>query len=163
MRDIIVTEYGIAAVRGKPDKEVIAAILNIADSRFQNELLAKAKAAKKIPADYEIPAEYRNNTPENIAAQLKPYQEKGYFQPYPFGTDLTPDDIALGGSLKALKNLGNGYPLKLAYGLIAEMFQPIPEGAIRHLERMKLMQPASFMERIYQKMVVFALRNHGRL
>jgi acyl-CoA hydrolase len=163
MRDIIVTEYGIADVRGKPDKDVIAAILNIADSRFQDKLLAQAKAAKKIPDDYQIPAEYRNNTPEKIAAQLKPYQKQGYFQPYPFGTDLNQDDIALGGSLKALKNLGNGYPLKLACGLIAEMFRPIPEGAIRHLERMKLMQPASFMEKIYRKMVVFALRTHGCL
>ena len=40
LRDIVVTEYGIANLRSKSDKEIIAALLNTADSRFQAELLA---------------------------------------------------------------------------------------------------------------------------
>src|ERR1700743_3582371 len=35
LRDIFVTEYGIADVRGKSDGDVIAAMLAIADTRFQ--------------------------------------------------------------------------------------------------------------------------------
>jgi acyl-CoA hydrolase len=77
LRDIIVTEYGIADVRGKSDKDTIAAILNITDSRFQEALLQQAKKAGKIPKDYQIPEEYRNNTPQKLAALIKPYQEKG--------------------------------------------------------------------------------------
>ena len=163
LRDIIVTEYGIADVRGKPDQEVIAAMINVADSRFQKELLDQAKKAKKIPMDYEIPEEYLHNTPDKIARLLKPYQEQGYFQPFPFGTDLTPDDVALGGSLKAMKGLAAGYPLKLVKGLVHELIRPIPKSARRHIERMKLTEPASVKERIMRKMVIFALRNNNRL
>ncbi|PKL16845.1 MAG: hypothetical protein CVV49_14055 [Spirochaetae bacterium HGW-Spirochaetae-5] len=163
MRDIIVTEYGIADVRGKPDMEVIAAMINVADSRFQKQLLDQAKKAKKIPMDYEIPEEYRHNTPDKIVKLLKPYQDQGYFQPFPFGTDLLPDDIALGGSLKAMKGLAAGYPLKLVKGLLLELIRPIPKSAQRHIERMKLTEPASIKERIMRKMIIFALRNNNRL
>ena len=39
---------------------------NIADSRFQDALLAEAKRANKIDAGYRIPEEYRRNTPERL-------------------------------------------------------------------------------------------------
>jgi hypothetical protein len=48
LRDVVVTEYGIGDLRGKSDRDVIVAMLSIADSRFQNELLASAKKAGKI-------------------------------------------------------------------------------------------------------------------
>ncbi len=48
LRDIIVTEYGVADIRGKTDRDVIAAMLAITDSRFQDELLRQAKDAGKI-------------------------------------------------------------------------------------------------------------------
>lgn len=162
-RDIIVTEYGIAFVRGKPDQEVIMEMLKVADSRFQQELMKKAKKAGKLAKDYEIPAEYRNNYPEKIIKLLKPYQDQGYFKLFPFGTDFTDDDIALGGSLRAMKALSSGTPLKLATGLLSEFFKPIPQSAQRHIKRMKLDKPASLKEKIYRKMVVFALRNNNRL
>jgi acyl-CoA hydrolase len=163
LRDIIVTEYGIADVRGKPDEEIIMEMLNVADSRFQKELLAQAKKAKKIRDDYEIPEQFRNNYPEKILKLLKPYQDEGYFQPFPFGTDLLPDDIALGGSLKVMKALAGGYPLKLAGGLLFELIRPIPKSAARHIERMKLDKPSSIKEKLLRKMVIFALRNNKRL
>ncbi|HEU5399060.1 MAG TPA: acetyl-CoA hydrolase/transferase C-terminal domain-containing protein, partial [Gammaproteobacteria bacterium] len=48
LRDIVVTEYGIADLRGRSDREVIAAMLNVADSRFQEKLLSEAKRARKL-------------------------------------------------------------------------------------------------------------------
>ena len=56
LRDVFVTEYGVADVRGKSDAEVIAAMLSVADSRFQGELAKVAKDAGKLPKDFEIPA-----------------------------------------------------------------------------------------------------------
>ena len=56
LRDIVVTEYGIADLRGKTDRDVIAAMLAIADSRFQDELLRQAKDAGKIERGFELPA-----------------------------------------------------------------------------------------------------------
>ncbi len=44
-RDIFVTEYGIAATRGKTDMQVIDAMLQITDSAFQPALLAQAQTS----------------------------------------------------------------------------------------------------------------------
>ena len=66
LRDIAITEYGIADLRGRTDGECVAAMINIADSRFQEPLLAEAKRANKIDAAYRIPEEYRRNTPERL-------------------------------------------------------------------------------------------------
>ncbi len=162
-RDIIVTEYGIADIRDMPESEVIKRMLNITDSRFQIQLLKKAKKAGKLEPDYQIPGEYRNNYPEKISALLKPYQDQGYFKLFPFGTDLTDDDVALGSSLKVMKALGEASKFKLAAGLLSEFFRPAPASAARHLKRMKLDKPGSFKERIYRKMILFALRNNGKI
>src|SRR6202023_2477250 len=43
LRDVIVTEYGVADIRGKSDADVIAAMLAVTDSRFQDELARQAK------------------------------------------------------------------------------------------------------------------------
>ena len=48
LRDVFVTEYGVADVRGKSDEDVIALMLAIADSRFQDELARQAKDAGKL-------------------------------------------------------------------------------------------------------------------
>ncbi len=157
LRDIIVTEYGIADVRGKSDKEVIAEMINIADSRFQNELLSQAKKAGKIPMDYQIPEEYRNNTPEKVETILKPFRNEGHLKAFPFGTDLTEEDIELGGSLKALKAVSGEAPLELVKGIIQEFARPVPKSAMHHLKRMELDTPKSLKEKVTQKMVLFAL------
>ncbi|PKL16567.1 MAG: hypothetical protein CVV49_15640 [Spirochaetae bacterium HGW-Spirochaetae-5] len=162
-RDIIVTEYGIADIRDMIESEVIKRMLNIADSRFQQQLMEEAKKAGKLQPDYRIPEEYRNNYPEKITKLLKPYQDKGYFKAFPFGTDLTDDDIELGSSLKAMKVLGESSKIKMIAGLIGEFVKPVPVSAERHLKRMKLDKPESFKEKIYRKMILFALRNNGKI
>jgi acyl-CoA hydrolase len=111
MRDIVVTEYGIADMRGKTNAEVVAALLNIADSRFQPELLEKAKTAGKIAANYEIPAAHRNNTPERIKAALGGLRRDGTLPAYPFGTDFTPAEQRL---IPALELLGKSVASKSA-------------------------------------------------
>src|SRR5262249_54981394 len=77
LRDIIVTEYGIADLRGKSDHEVIAAMLAVADSRFQGELMRQAKDAGKLAREFELPRSARENVPERISRTLKPYRERG--------------------------------------------------------------------------------------
>jgi len=161
LRDIIVTEYGIAYLRGKPEKEVIAEIINIADSRFQEQLLTQAKKAGKIPMDYEIPEECRHNTPEKLKALLAPYQAQGYFPRFPFGTDFTEDDADLVGALTGFQGFASGYPGKMIMALLRELFRPIPEAAHHHLQRMELFKPSSVKERLFRKIVVLALRHSG--
>ena len=163
LRDIIVTEYGIADLKGRPDKEVIASMINIADSRFQQKLLKQVKKAGKLPESYTIPEEYRNNYPSKIEALVKPYQARGVFQYFPFGTDLTPEEFDLGASLKMLKLLKETMPLKAAAKLVAELFRPVPGKAGPYLKRMKLDQPAGIAERFMRKTVICALKHGSRI
>ena len=86
---MIITEYGIADIRGKSDREVIAAMLAITDSRFQDELLRQAKDAGKIEREFALPKSARDNTPDAIVRALKPAADAGLLPTFPFGTDFT--------------------------------------------------------------------------
>ncbi len=148
LRDIFVTEYGIADLRGKTDAECIAAMLAITDSRFQAELLHRAKTAGKIARSYEIPAAFRDNTPERIARVLGPAQQRGLLPPFPFGTDFTPVEQRLLPALQRLKT-ASASPLALAQlgrqGLRAERTPEIEAC----LERMGLAKPSGLRQRLY--------------
>lgn len=159
LRDIVVTEYGIADLRGKPDKEVIMEMIKIADSRFQPRLLRQAQKAKKIPADWKIPEEYRHNTPEKISEMLHPFQSQGYFKRFPFGTDLTENEVILGSALKAFRALQTGSPLKMVRKLLGEIPKSPPAEAIPFLKMMKLEQASFPKEFLMQKIVQCALKH----
>ena len=47
LRDVFVTEYGVADVRGKSDAETIGAMLAVTDSRFQAELTRSSQGCGK--------------------------------------------------------------------------------------------------------------------
>lgn len=160
LRDIVVTEYGIADLRGKPDWQNIDRILKITDSQFQDDIIKKAKKNLKLPADYVLPQEYRNNTPKKLEAMLKPFQAEGYFPAFPFGTDLFEEEIILGGSLKALARTKKILILK---GLLLELFRFVPKNAEPLLKRMQLEKPSSLKEKILQKVVLAALRLNKKI
>lgn len=163
LRDIVVTEYGIADLRGQPDSEVMKRLVCIADSRFQNNLLSIAKSHGKIPKSWQIPEQFTNNYPERIEENLAEYRAQGYFQPFPFGTDLTDEEIVLGRALKELKSLVSESKFAIMPGLIGKTFSSIPEKAVPYLERMGLDRPGTVQERLMQKMVLFALEKSGQI
>src|SRR5262249_55513031 len=111
LRDIVVTEYGVADLRGKSDRDVIAAMLAVAGSRFQDELLRRAQDAGKIERGFELPAACRDNTPERIARALAGARDEGLLPPFPFGSDFTATEQQL---MPALKLLRAASPLRLA-------------------------------------------------
>ncbi len=157
LRDIVITEYGIADLRGRSDKEVIAALLNIADSRFQPDLLEKAKRAGKIPRDYEIPPPYCHNTPGRIQARLSKFKQMGLCPDFPLGTDFTEEEIVLGRVLKGLKvRLATKGDLMKTI-VKAMTVGPTPAGALRYLARLKLDQPAGQKDKMIQKLIVSEL------
>jgi len=157
LRDIVVTEYGIAYVRGCTDEEIIQRLLNITDSRFQNELMQWAKDVGKLDPEYQIPPIYRNNTPDSYQNILKKYKTLGFFNAFPFGTDLTDDEMKIGKALKMLKA-----DLSSKFKLIRALFKgwtltPNDEEQ-RLLERMQLLTPGNLKERVYQKLLLSKLR-----
>lgn len=162
LRDIVVTEYGIADLRGQRDKDVMTRLICIADSRFQAELLATAKAKGKVPADYEIPEAFRNNTPEKLEKLLASYRRQGHFKAFPFGTDFTDEEIAIGKALKGFKSKAEKkVPLMLA--LARKMMAPVPDAAKPYLKRLALDAPADFKEKMMQKVVILSLEDSGAI
>lgn len=161
LRDIIVTEYGIADIRGLCDKDIIMAMLNITDSRFQEDLLKKAKKHKKIPKDYSIPDRFRNNLPEALSRMLKPFKAKGFFVEFPYGADYSPIEFGIARSLRALNQSISAGKLGVLTNLIKEIPNKAPERATVFLERMQLLHPTSLKEKIMQKAMVLSLRLSG--
>jgi hypothetical protein len=154
LKDMIVTEYGVADLRGKTDRDTIAAMLAIADSQFQPDLLAQAKKAGKIEPDYEIPREHRNNTPEKIRQALTPMKQD--FPLFPFGTDFTGDEQHLLPALARLKSASGSFG-KLAalawrgYGARAS----VEDRAA--MARLGLDRPAGMKDRVYAALIQGAL------
>ena len=161
LRDMVVTEYGIADLRGKSDREVIAAMLNLADARFQPGLMAQAKRAGKLPADYAIPEAFRHNTPERLRAALAPLQKAGLFPELPFGSDFTPEELRLGKALKWLQAKSGNMAGLMQLGLSA--LKPPPKEAAGCLARMGLARPRSLKEVLYARLVGEALKASGAL
>jgi acyl-CoA hydrolase len=156
MRDIVVTEYGIADLRGKSDAQTIAALLEIADSRFQAELEEKAKQAGKLPKSYRLPDAARNNTPKALKDWLGPHQDKA-LPCFPLGTDFSEIEQYLIPALADLRRASTSKPA-LA-GLILRGLQGSParreEAA---LERMALSAPEGFQARLSALALRGALR-----
>jgi len=162
LRDIIVTEYGIANLRGLTDKDIIISLIKIADSRFQDKLIQKAKDSGKLPSDYRLPDLFRNNTPKRISDDLAPYKEKGLFTPYPFGTDLTKEELVIGKALNELKDMmSDSLGTKAAKLGKAMTILSVPRAAKPYLQRLKLDNPASARDIMMQKMVIYALTTGG--
>ena len=161
LRDIAITEYGIADLRGRSDKDVIIALLDIADSRFQPELLEKAKRAGKIPRDYQIPPRYLQNTPEKIQARIEKYKKMGLLPDFPLGTEFTEEEIVLGRVLKGLK-LRLSTKGDLMKTIVKAMtVGPTPEAAKRYLARLQLDRPASQKDKMIQRLILSELISGG--
>lgn len=163
LRDIVITEYGIAMLRGQREKDVIARLLNIADSRFQEELLAQAKSCGKIDADYEIPARYRHNTPERLERVAGRLRAEGLFPKFPFGTDFTHEEQVLGDVLQNLKaKMGSRRTLfRTLAGAVGTAGMAMPPAAQPYLARMGLDQPHDLKETAVQKLILAELREAG--
>jgi Acetyl-CoA hydrolase/transferase C-terminal domain len=156
LRDIVVTEYGVADLRGKSDADVIATMLQVADSRFQDELSRQAKDAGKLPANFEIPAAFRENYPDRIVAALKPDREASLLPAFPFGSDFTDVEQRLIPALQILQDAQRS-PQRLL-GLLWQGFARHPDAADAEcLARLGLEKPATWADRFYRALVGAAL------
>jgi len=157
LRDIVVTEYGIADLYGRTDAEVVAAMLNITDSRFQEELLDAAKQSGKVALDYEIPQARRHNTPERLAEALDISYKAGLLSTFPFGTDFTDEERRLLPALDILKS-ARGSRFRLAQAALrgARSSPPTTDEAAC-LDRMGLAHPSGIRERFYRALLRGAL------
>ncbi|MDT8319006.1 MAG: acetyl-CoA hydrolase/transferase C-terminal domain-containing protein [Xanthomonadales bacterium] len=153
LRDLVVTEYGIADLRGKTDEECIKAMIHIADTRFQDELAGQARRAGKLDPNWSIPDSARSNTPEALERVLSPFAGRGTFPGYPFGSDFTADERRLIPALNKLRSLSKN-KWALAKAALAGRPGEYPE----ELARLGLDAPDNFREKLYARLVAAALR-----
>ncbi|MFK7956289.1 MAG: acetyl-CoA hydrolase/transferase C-terminal domain-containing protein [Lysobacterales bacterium] len=163
LRDVIVTEYGVAYLRGQSDSEVIKRLINIADSRFQEELLEFAHSHGKVEKNYRIPAQAQNNTPEYLRETLNPYLKKGMLPAYPLGTDLTEQEIALSASLRKIKELSTRPGQFIAASFKALLHKDDEEAAKPFLERVHLEHPETTKDFLIQQLLLLELEERGLL
>jgi acyl-CoA hydrolase len=158
LRDIVVTEYGIADLRGRTDQEVISALLNVADSRFQDSLKREAQAAGKLARDHQIPDEHRNNTPRTLEERFVLARARGMFSEFPFGTDFTNEEIVLAKALARLKTRTAGVWPRLRAVAGAALSRGTPAKFGPYLQRMALHNPQTRQEWLWQRLLVRELR-----
>ena len=154
LRDIVVTEYGIADLRGKTDSKVIEALLNITDSRFQTELTTQAQLMGKLPKDFRLDPRFADNSPQRLQeiADRHPH----LFPEYPLGSDFSAQEQDL---LRALNWLKSKFKLTQMYQLgKATLDAPSPQAFPEHLERMQLAQPDGLRDELYQRLLLAGLQ-----
>lgn len=159
LRDVFITEYGVADLRGKSDRDCIAAMLEIADSEFQEGLLGQARDAGKIEAAYQLPKDRRNSSGA-VSHALREARAGGHCRSFPFGTDFTPVEQKLLPALSLLKER-----TATRSGMAGAFLSAMTAGAARgnheeELARMKLGR-AGFRERVYSRLLTWALEQAG--
>lgn len=159
-RDIYVTEYGIAATRGRSDRDTIDQLLHIADAAFQGELIAHAKASGKVEEAYVMAKDAGNNRPEIVQSVFDKYRDA--FPAYPLGTDLTRDEQVLADALGWLQSntSGNGKKIKTA---VSALFggQADGERVEQAIAHMGLTETTGIRQAMTKRMLKLALKRTG--
>ncbi|MGH8080769.1 MAG: acetyl-CoA hydrolase/transferase C-terminal domain-containing protein [Lysobacter sp.] len=154
LRDIYITEYGIADLRGKTDEDCIRAMTAVADSRHIVGLLTTAMASGKLPRF--TPRVSTRNNPDRLRELLAPFRADGSLPDYPLGSDFTPVEQRLVKALGWLK-ANTATPGSKIRIVMRALFSR--SGADREaLQRMGLDQPAGFGERLEARLVSLGLR-----
>ncbi len=155
LRDVVVTEYGVAHLRGRTDQETIEALLAITDSEFQDELVDEAKRNGKLDRDYVIPESARGNTPERVRRLIREGRADGLFVTYPWGSDFTPEEEALACALEALKcDKAVLRRLWRSFSVPAAKYDP-------ELRRMGLERPGGWKDRLARRLLLDALHERS--
>ena len=156
LRDVYVTEHGIADLRGKRDDDCVIAMAGIAGAPFQQGLLDEAKANRKLRSDFTAPDAWQRNTPSRLGETLAPFRRDGTLPDYPLGSDFTEVEQRLVkalGWLKARTAKRSGLLRTLAAALSSS-------GANDQdaMQRMQLHAPSNIAERINARLLRLALR-----
>ncbi len=156
LRDIVISEYGIADLRDKSDEDCVQAMLSISDARFVDALANTAKRAGKLAADFQIPEAWREHTPDRLMSRLRPYRQMGLLPDYPLGSDFSEVEQRL---LRALSWLRANTGSRLArVALIAKALSSRGPSDTQALSRMALAAPSGIGEKIAARLLALALR-----
>lgn len=162
LRDIVITEYGIADLRGRSDEECVRAMLAITDARFIDGLVAEARSAGKLPAAFQVPGAWRRNTPERLRDTLRPFHAEGLLPAFPLGSDFTAVEERLLPALAWIAEHADRWRGRAI--LLRAMLAPGPAvaGEDEALQRMQLDRVSGPGERLQRGLLRAALRQVAR-
>jgi hypothetical protein len=155
LRDVVITEYGVAELRGQPDGEVVKRLIAIADSRFQDELVRQAKEHGKLEQGYTVPERYRHNLPEVLEAKLRPWTEAGLLPDFPFGTDLMEDELKMVRAMKRIKH-ATQHPSELLTLAVKALWDD-KQAPQAYLDRLGLAEAHSFKDLLIRRLFAGSL------
>ena len=159
LRDIYVSEYGIADLHGACDEDCVQAMAAITDIRFQHALLSTANHNGKL---YDQHVKFRlsgRNTPERLQSALAPLRLDGTLPDYPLGSDFTPVEQRLVRALTWLKANTATRAMKLK--TIVRALTTAPAYDHDAIARMGYSRPTSMHERFYARLLSLALLSTG--
>ncbi|MEB2186108.1 acetyl-CoA hydrolase/transferase C-terminal domain-containing protein [Xanthomonas campestris pv. campestris] len=156
LRDLYITEYGIADLRHKTDQDCVLEMAGICDARFQTALLAQARQSRKLRDVPEQAARAQRNTPQALEAALAPFRRDGSLPDYPLGSDFTDTEQRLLPALGWLKSATTGKTAALATLMRALLSRTAGDAAC--LQRMDLATPRSLGDRVQAKLLAYALQ-----
>lgn len=155
LRDLAITEHGIADLRGRSDRDCVVAMASIAHADDQAPLLDAARAAGKLEPGFVAPAHWRGNTMQALSARLAPLRRSGVLPDYPAGSDFTPEEQRLVAALAWLKAHTGGRLATLAT-LARALAGPVADDEAA-LRRMALQSPRGLAERLEARLLRHAL------
>lgn len=158
LRDIVITEYGIADLRGQSDEQVYLRLIAIADARFQAGLLQQAKKAGKVAKSFKPPKAWADNTPAHIHKALAAVPGNNRFPPFPFGCDFTAEELVIAKALKRIQAetaTGRGKLMTLVRAARTRDDQSRFQSL---LERMQLAAPKGVRQKLEQRLLIYGLR-----
>jgi len=156
LRDLAISEYGVADLRDQSDEACVQAMVAIADEAFQEELLARARTAGKLATDWRLPHDLAPNRPEALAQRLAPMRATGLLPDYPHGCDFDATERRL---VKALAWMRSAAARRLGSARLAlEALGARSPAYAEELTRMGLEQPHGARERLLARSLRLALR-----
>ncbi|KAB8314247.1 acetyl-CoA hydrolase [Tolypothrix campylonemoides VB511288] len=162
LRDVYVTEYGIADLRGATDGDCVLRMAAIADASAHAGLLARARSAHKLSDGFTPPPAWSRNTAARVADALAPFRRDGTLPDYPLGSDFTDVEQRL---VRALAWLRSATATRggLLRTLTSALLQPGDRGRDHDaLVRMRLDAPRTVRARLDARLLALALRRTAR-
>lgn len=164
LRDLVVTEYGVADLRSANDEQVIQRLICISDSRWQESLRQEAVDAGKLDPTWKIPSDFVQNTPAWVARTVAPWRAMGWIDDYPFGSDFTPEEQQLARALSFLAEHGGTRlgRFKLLLSALGGSGKLLHEN--RHvLARMDLLETHHLKEKLDQRLISLGIKSTARV
>ncbi len=160
LRDIAITEYGIADLRGRSDQDCVRAMLAITDVAHQPGLVLAARAGGKLPKDFTLPLGWADNRRESLSRAMHALRRTGVLPDYPMGSDFTPVEERLAQALGWLK--ARSARPRDRIGLVVRALMARPPQDPDAMQRMDLASPTGLTARIEARLLAFALAQAGK-